>query len=222
MCGRFALTLPNDAMAQLFDAAPHNALPDTPRYNICPTQEVAVVTSQNGARALRPMRWGFVPQWYKTVSGGPLLINARAETIADKPAFAKAVRTRRCVIPATSFFEWTKEGEDKLPWSIARKDTQPMMFAGLWQDWRGPEDALLTTCAIVTCAASPDLSALHHRMPVILEPASLALWLGEAGHGAAPLMRATPAGTLTWHRVTAQVNRARGNEPAFLDPIPTP
>ena len=103
MCGRFALTLPHDAMAQLFDAVPSNALPDIPNYNICPTNLVHAVHTLEGQRRLVAMRWGFLPHWYKAENGGPLLINARAETIAEKPAFKAACRERRCLIPATGF-----------------------------------------------------------------------------------------------------------------------
>ncbi|MEM7317627.1 MAG: SOS response-associated peptidase, partial [Pseudomonadota bacterium] len=107
MCGRFAITLPNDAMAQLFAAQPANALPAVPNYNVCPTNQVHVVRSGETGRQLLSMRWGFLPHWYKAENGGPLLINARAETLAEKPAFRAACRDRRCLLIATGFFEWT-------------------------------------------------------------------------------------------------------------------
>jgi putative SOS response-associated peptidase YedK len=127
------MTHPNDAMARLFEAAPSNDLPPVPRYNICPTQPVAVVTAGEGGRRLRPMRWGFVPQWYKTPTDGPLLINARAETIADKPAFRAAVRARRCLVPASGFYEWTKDDAgNRLPWYFVPKDRAPLvLYQGL-------------------------------------------------------------------------------------------
>jgi len=119
MCGRFAITLPSDAMAQLFDAAPGNDLPEVPNFNVCPTNGVHVVISGETGRRLTQMRWGFLPHWYKTPSDGPLLINARSETLAEKPAFRAACRERRCLIPATGFYEWTKDAEGKrLPWYI--------------------------------------------------------------------------------------------------------
>ena len=139
MCGRFAITLPDDAMARLFDAAPASDLPPVPRFNICPTQPVAVAVSVQGQRRYGAMRWGFIPRWYKTPTDGPLLFNARSEGIADKPAFAEAARKRRCLIPASGFYEWTKEGETSLPWFITRADAAPMVFAGVWQVWPGPE-----------------------------------------------------------------------------------
>lgn len=210
MCGRFALTLPHDALARLFAAAPANDLPPLPQFNICPTQQVHVVVSGESGRQLRAMRWGFVPQWYKSPSDGPLLINARAETIADKPAFRAAVRARRCLIPADGFYEWTKgEGDARLPWYIRRRDEAPLVMAGIWQDWQPPGQERLVTCAVVTTAASPDVAQLHDRMPVILPPQDWPLWLGEAGHGAAVLMRPAPAGELEAWRVDTAVNSNR-------------
>ena len=218
MCGRFALTLPTDAMAQLFAARPANDLPDVPNYNICPTNRVAVVTTREGARQLSAMRWGFLPHWYKTPSDGPLLINARAETIAEKPAFRSAARERRCLIPATGFYEWTKtDAGARLPWYIHRADGAPIAFAGVWQTW-GREDPV-ETCAIVTTEANAAMSAIHHRMPLILDPADWPLWLGEAGHGAATLMRPGPEDRLAWHRVDPRVNSNRASGADLIDPV---
>lgn len=199
MCGRFLLTHPNDAMAHVFDAVPGNDLPAVPRFNICPTQNVAVVTA---GRRLQAMRWGFIPAWYKGATDGPLIINARSDTIATKPAFRDAVRERRCIIPASGFYEWsTGEGGARLPWLITRSDGAPMAFAAVWNAWEGGG-----SCAMVTVDAGPGLVAIHHREPVILEPSDWALWLGEAGHGAAPLMAARAAGVLQSRRVSPAVN----------------
>ena len=219
MCGRFVITHPDEALAKLFDAAPANDLPEGPRYNVCPTQQVAAVRAEDGTRLLVPMRWGFLPHWYKTPSDGPLLINARAESIAEKPAFRAAARERRCIVPATGFYEWTKDEEGKrLPWYITRADSAPLAFAAIWQDWaRG--DETLRTVAIVTTEAGADIAAIHHRCPVVLEPADWALWLGEAGHGAARLMTAPPEGTLRWHRVDPKVNSNRAQGPGLIEPL---
>lgn len=215
MCGRFAITLPNDAMAKVFDASPANDLPDVPNFNVCPTTQVHVCLSDIGRR-LVAMRWGFIPHWYKSPTDGPLLINARSETIAEKPAFAAACRTRRCLIPATGFYEWTKEGDKRLPWYFTRKDGAPLVFAGVWQDW-GPPEAQMRTCAIVTTTAKGDMCDIHHRSPVILEPDQFALWLGEEGKGAARLMQA-PEDVLQWHRVGAAVNSNRASGPELIEP----
>lgn len=206
-------------MAQLFDALPANDLPEVPNFNVCPTTQIATIRAGEDRRLLAPMRWGFLPHWYKTPSDGPLLINARAETVAEKPAFRAACRERRCIIPASGFFEWTKDPEGKrLPWYIRRTDETPIAFAGIWQDWeRG--DTAFRTCAIVTTAANEAMSAIHHRMPVILQPGDWPLWLGEDGKGAATLMTAADNDVLRFHRVDPKVNsnRARGAE--LIEPV---
>lgn len=219
MCGRFAITLPNDAMAQLFAAAPANDLPQVPNYNVCPTNTVHVVTSDQRGRHLDAMRWGFIPAWYKKPGDGPLLINARAETIAEKPAFRTACRERRCVMVASGFYEWTKdEAGTRYPWYITRTDGAPLMFAAIWQAW-DKGDASLRTCAAVTTAANSAMSAIHHRIPVVLEPQDLPLWLGEHGKGAATLMRAAPEDALTWHRVDRAVNSNRASGAQLINPV---
>ena len=219
MCGRMAITMPHDAMAQMFAAPPANDLPEVPNYNVCPTVQVHTATSDDGTRHLRPMRWGFVPQWYKKPNDGPLLINARAETIADKPAFRTAARERRCLIPATGFYEWTKTPEGaRLPWYITRKDGALLVFAGIWQAWDKGEDPL-ATCAIVTTGANAAVGSIHHRMPVVLEPADWALWLGEAGKGAARLMTAAPEDALEFYRVDPKVNSNRASSADLIEPI---
>lgn len=217
MCGRLAITLPNDAMVRLFQAAPANDLPPVPNYNVCPTVQVHVVVSGETGRRLVSMRWGFVPSWYKAPTDGPLLINARAETLAEKPAFRQACRERRCLIPATGFYEWTKDAAGKrLPWYITGPG--PLAFAGVWQLWeRG--DHPLVTCAIVTTAARGPVSDIHHRMPVTIAAADWPLWLGEAGRGAAVLMRHPPA-TFQFHRVDPKVNSNRAEGPELIEPLP--
>lgn len=224
MCGRMTMTHPNDAMAQLFEAAPANDLPHVPNYNVCPTNEVAVVTAgaggaENADRAFRPMRWGFVPHWYKKPNDGPLLINARSETIAEKPAFRAAVRTRRCLIPATGFYEWTKgEDDTRLPWYFSRPDAGPMVFAGIWQVWDKGEEPL-TTCAIVTTGASDWMAQTHHREPVVLAPEDWATWLGETDAKAAPLMRSAPEGAFQRWRVDREVNSNRAHGAGLITPL---
>lgn len=221
MCGRFAITLPNDAMAQLFSARPANTLPSVPNFNVCPTNQVHVVRSGDSGRQLDPLRWGFLPHWYKTENGGPLLINARAETLAEKPAFRAACRERRCLIAATGFYEWTKtEKGDRLPWYIHRKDGAPIAFAGVWQDW-GSEDTRRGTCAIVTTPSNTHLGAIHHRMPLILEPDDWPLWLGEVGKGAATLMRPGAEGVLAYYRVDPAVNSNRASGSELIEPALT-
>ncbi len=185
------ITSPFEAMARLFEAALSDLGVDAPRPNVSPTQSVPVAVSRGDGRLLVPMRWGFVPSWAKAMNDGPLLINARAETIAEKPAFRTAARERRCLIPADGFYEWQGEKGAKTPFVIRPADGGMLAFAGVWQDWRGP-DGVVPTCAIVTCAANESVAPIHHRMPVVIAPEDFALWLGEAGPGAARLMAPAP------------------------------
>ena len=194
MCGRYMVTSSFEAMAVLFEAELDlgaNMIGDAPRPNVCPTEAIPVVVSDDveggGRRRIVAMRWGLVPPWYRTPTGGPLRINARAEGIATKPAFARAARERRCLIPADGFYEWQGEKAARTPFVIRRPDGGPFAFAGVWESWRGTP-----TAAIVTCAANPTLAPIHERMPVVLAPTDHALWLGEAGHGAARLMVPAP------------------------------
>lgn len=208
-------------MAQLFAAQPGNDLPDVPNYNVCPTDQIHVVVGAgDGPRRLTTMRWGFLPHWYKTPNDGPLLINARAETIAEKPAFAKAARSRRGLVIASGFYEWTKTPEGiRNPWYITSTDSDVLVMAAVWQDWTTAEGDLLRCCALVTTAANKAMSQIHHRMPVILEKDDWALWLGEAGHGAATLMRASDEDALQMHRVDRAVNSNRAAGPDLVTPL---
>lgn len=219
MCGRFALTLPVDAMAQLFAAQPANDLPDIPDHNICPTNRIATIHLAAGARRLVAMRWGFLPSWYKTATSGPTLINARAETLADKPVFADAARHRRCLIPATGYYEWT-DGQDgtRLPWFISPSQAECIAMAGIWQVW-GPPEAPQATCAIVTRSAGEGLVHLHHRQPVMIARQNWALWLGQEGHGAARLLSETPEVPLRTWRVSSLVNSVRASGAELSVPL---
>lgn len=218
MCGRFTLSQTPSELQDLFEAELAEGLPEAPRYNICPTQPVAAVISRDGTRRLGPMRWGFIPRWYKSPTGGPLLFNARGESLAEKPAFREAARARRCLIPASGFYEWAAREGGRDPWFIRRSGGAPMVFAGVWQLWQGPEGARVASCAIVTTAAEGRMATLHERVPVILDPADWPLWLGEAGHGAARLMRPLPEGALAFHRVGPGVNSNRAEGPELIEP----
>ena len=234
MCGRIVITTPMEALAALFDAAPDNDLPlghlpdnDLPlghlpggaRFNVCPTQTIATVTSEGGIRRLRPMRWGLLPAWYKTPTDGPLLINARSETVAEKPAFRMAVRERRCLIPISGFYEWSPGAAGaRLPWYITRADGGVMALGGVWQQWEREGVALLT-CAVVTTEAGPQMAAVHNREPVIVEQAVWPLWLGESGKGAALLMKHREPGALAMHRVDPRVNSNRASGAELILPV---
>ena len=209
------MTHPHDAMAALFAASPDNDLPEGPRYNVCPTNPVGVVTSTDGARRLRVMRWGLVPPWYKALNDGPLIINARADTVAQKPAFRDAIRHRRCILPASGFYEWSAgPNGTRLPWYITRADGKPLALAALWSHWGD-----IDTVAVVTQASGPNLVEIHDREPVILEMADWPLWLGDAGRGAAVLMKPTQPGVLQSHRVDVAVNSNRAEGPQLIEPL---
>ena len=219
MCGRFAITIPSDAMSQLFDAQPVNNLPDLPNFNVCPTNSIHVVTYNGLGRKLESLRWGFVPNWYRKVNAGPLLINARSETIAQKPAFANASRERRCLIPCSGFYEWSKDLEgNKTPWFIKRNDDTPLVFGGVWQEW-GYEGEIIKTCAIVTTASNGKLSGIHHRLPLVLERNNWGFWLGEEGHGASALMRPTADETLKAYRVSKNINSNKASGADLISPL---
>ena len=193
MCGRFVLETPLKATAEIFNAQIAESLVAVPNFNICPSENISVLVSNSGKRKFGQMRWGFVPHWYKSVADGPLLFNARAETLAKKPAFRDACRKRRCLIPADGFYEWEKKvGSKSKPFYVRRSDRQQMIFAGIWQFSDDREDRV-PTCTIITVPASEQISGIHNRMPLLIDPSDWAGWLGEGqGVKAAKLMK-TPS-----------------------------
>ena len=193
MCGRFVLETPLKATAEIFNAQMAESLVTVPNFNICPSENISVLVSNSGKRKLGQMRWGFVPHWCKSVADGPLLFNARAETLAEKPAFRDACRKRRCLIPADGFYEWEKKvGSKSKPFYVRRSDRQQMIFAGIWQ-FSGDSEDRIPTCTIITVPASEQISGIHNRMPLLIDPSDWAGWLGERqGVKAAKLMK-TPS-----------------------------
>lgn len=178
MCGRYTLSAPGDEIALLFglDDVPQVA----PRYNLAPTQEAAVVRvlSPGGPRRLDLLKWGLIPYWAKEAAIGNRLINARAETIAEKPAFKASFKKKRCLVVTDGFYEWKKEGTGKQPYLIHREDGKPFAFAGLWSSWRNPESGdTVETYTILTTEPNDLLRPLHNRMPVILDKPSFEEWL---------------------------------------------
>src|SRR3954447_18817878 len=195
MCGRFVITSAPEALRRLFGYIDQPNFP--PRYNVAPTQPVPVVIMQNGIRQFRLMRWGFVPAWVKDPRGFALLINARAETVVDKPAFKNAIRRRRCLIPADGWYEWPQSEPRKRPHFIHRRDGRPFGFAALAETWTGPNGEELDTVAIVTAAAGADLAALHARVPVTIASGDFERWLdcsGDDTRDALPLLTAPAQG----------------------------
>ncbi len=219
MCGRYSLTSPVESVVQLFalDAPPN--LP--PRYNIAPTQEVAVLLTEGGARSLRLMRWGLVPAWAKNVSFGAKMINARAETVAERPSFRSAFKRRRCLIPADGFYEWQARGRSpKQPYRITQFDGLPFAFAGLWEAWQEPDGDELLSCTIITTEANRLLQEIHPRMPVILDAADYGQWLDvDSTTPVQSLLKPAPHEWLMAYPVSTRVNKVRNDDTACVEPI---
>src|ERR1700712_60768 len=220
MCGRFVITSAPEALRRLFGYIDQPNFP--PRYNVAPTQPVPVVIVGNGARQFRLMRWGFIPAWVKDPRGFALLINARAETVLDKPAFKNAVRRRRCLIPANGYYEWSQSEARKRPYFIHPRDDQPFGFAGLAETWIGPNGEELDTVAIMTTAASPDLAVLHPRVPVAIGTADFDRWLdcsNDDVEAALRLLTAPGEGEFVWRQVSIRVNRVANDDAQLILPI---
>lgn len=226
MCGRYVLTTPGEVLAQIFDTAPP---PEeileavVPRYNIAPTQQVPIVRSAaTGERELALAQWGLVPHWAKDPAIGNKLINARAETAAEKPSFRDAMKRRRCLIPADGFYEWQKLGKGKQPWLLRMKDARPFAFAGLWSQWKTPQGgATLETCAILTTTPNELTATVHDRMPVILPETTWSRWLDEAAQGTPflELLVSFPAEQMEALPVSKRVNSPANEGPDLIEPV---
>lgn len=217
MCGRYSITTPLEAVRALFDV--QSGLNLRPRYNVAPTDEVPVLRLREGERELVTMRWGLVPFWAKDRKGAAKMINARADTAAEKPAFREAFARRRCLVPADGFYEWQTEGKAKLPWRITMPDGAPFAFAGLWEYWKSPEGEPLLTCTILTTDANDALRPIHHRMPVILPRDGYGRWLAEP---AAELLKPWDGPALRAFRVSTHVNSVKNDDPECLAPLQPP
>jgi putative SOS response-associated peptidase YedK len=228
MCGRYAAILPADHIAALFQTK--GPIPDwAGTWNMAPTRDAPVVRlhPETGERHLSLLRWGLVPHWVKDPKTTRQPINARGETIASTPMFRDAFARRRCLVPADAFYEWQAAPEGKLPWAIARADAGCLVFAGLWEGWRGPDGAVIRSFTIVTTSANDALRPLHERMPVVLEEADWPVWLGETREASggqvderspANLIRPSAAAFRTW-RVATTVNNVRHDAASLLDPV---
>jgi putative SOS response-associated peptidase YedK len=179
MCGRYTLRTPAREIAEVFDLAEVPEL--TPRFNIAPTQPVPAVrlAPDGGGRELTSFRWGLIPSWADDPSIGNRMINARAETVAGKPAFRHSVRAKRCLIVSDGFYEWRKLNGRKQPYYIRMKDDHPFAFAGLWEEW-GRDAGAIRSCTIITTDANELMAPIHDRMPVIVHPSDYGLWLDPA------------------------------------------
>jgi putative SOS response-associated peptidase YedK len=220
MCGRYLLISPVEAMRRLFDVGGFLNLP--PRYNIAPTQEAPVVRlERDGGRELVPLRWGLIPSWVKDPSIGNRLINARGDTVADKPAFRTAFQQRRCLVPADGFYEWQARPDGKQPYRIGLADDGLFAFAGLWEWWKSPEGESLETYTIITTDANDLLRPIHGRMPVIIDEGDHARWLDPktAPADAKALLKPFPSERMRAVPVSRRVNNVRNDDPDCIAPL---
>lgn len=218
MCGRYSLSATPEEVRQLFEYSEKPNFP--PRYNIAPTQPIALVKHENGGRHFGLARWGLVPAWVKDPASFTLLLNARAETLEEKPSFRAAVRHRRCLIPASGFYEWQRSTKTKQPYWIGPKTGGVVAFAGLWETYSHPDGGDIDTAAIVTVSSNHMMSKIHHRMPAIIAPEDFAQWLDTGNvmaREAVKLLKPAPEELLQATPVSTRVNRTTNDDPELLD-----
>ncbi|HEY8564054.1 MAG TPA: SOS response-associated peptidase [Beijerinckiaceae bacterium] len=218
MCGRYAITLAPEVFRQTFGYPEQPNFP--PRYNVAPTQPVPIVTAEHGNRHFRLVRWGFLPSWVKDPKAFPLIINARSETLLEKPTFRAAVTRRRCLFLADGFYEWRRLGRAKAPYLIRRKDGAPLFFAGLWETYSDPAGGEIDTAAIVTTDANGVLAAIHDRMPAILAVEDVAPWLSAEEvppKDAVRLVRPCPEDWIEAVPVSRRVNSVANDDPGLQE-----
>ena len=216
MCGRLTQTKTWEEMHDYYNlfGTPRNT---SANYNAAPSQDIGVIRKTENGLEYDELRWGLIPFWAKDMKIGYKLINARAETVADKPSFRHAFKHRRCIIPASGFFEWKRDGKEKQPYYITRKDNAPMSFAGLWERWDNKGDMEeVQSFAIITRDANPFMSSIHNRMPVVLGREDVETWLNE---GNVNPFRPCPDDWLQCWRVTREMNKPAFNEPAAIERI---
>ena len=220
MCGRYTVTSAPEAIRAIFRYDERPNFP--PRYNIAPTQPIAIVRLMEGKRQFVLARWGLLPSWVKDPKTFTLLINARAESVSDKPAFRAAMKRRRCLIPADGFYEWQARGGRKQPYYVRAKSGEPLAFAGLWETWTGPNGEELDTATVITTDANRTLMHIYDRMPVIVPPAAFDLWLDtnhvDARTAEAVLLPA-PNDLLEAYPVSTAVNRTANDNPKLIEPL---
>jgi len=221
MCGRYALTATPEEVRALFGYLDGEDFP--PRYNIAPSQPVAIVRLEHGARRLVLARWGLVPSWVKDPKRFALLFNARAETASEKPAFRAAMRYRRCLFPASGFYEWRRgPGKSKQPYWVRPRGGGLVAFAGLWETWSDRDGGEIDTASILTTDANSTIAPIHDRMPVVIEADDFDRWLdcrGYAPDAVAELLRPAPVALFEAIPVGSRVNTAANDDPALQKPL---
>ena len=217
MCGRYTLKTPDGALVEQFeiDEYPSSI---TASYNIAPTQEVAAVIAEDEKRKLQMLRWGLIPSWADDPSIGNRMINARAETVSQKPSFRKAFKERRCLVLADGFYEWQRIQGGKQPYYIHMKDGSPFAFAGLWETWRNGQE--IRSCTIITTEANELVGGIHNRMPVILPPEDYELWLDpdfEEKEALTSFLRPYPSDVIEAYPVSRRANSPSNNAPDCIE-----
>ena len=222
MCGRYCITSAPEAIRALFRYPERPNFPA--RYNVAPTQPVPIVRMMEGECRFALVRWGLIPSWVKNPKGFTLLINARGESVNDKPAFRYAMKRRRCLFPADGFYEWKVEGGRKRAFHARKAGGGLLAFAGLWEVWIGPNGEEMETAAIVTTQASKEMATVHHRAPVIVPPEQFDLWLGgeTTAAAAAELIAPAPDGSMEVYEVSPAVNKATNDSPELVEPYTAP
>lgn len=226
MCGRYTLQATPDELARQFHVGGVDSSLFTPRYNIAPSQDVAVVrlkpdTSQ---RELVRLRWGLIPSWAKDLKMAYSTINAKAETVAEKPTFRAAFRQRRCLIPASGFYEWQQQDRQKQPMYICLRECRLFAFAGLWDRWEPKDGEPIESCTIITTEPNELMQSIHNRMPVLVAPKDYDVWLDPSiQHADAiqPLLRPYPADAMTAYPVSRWVNNPRNDDPRCIESMPS-
>lgn len=230
MCGRFTLIawdeverrfLPDGSGMEIIRERFADAEPP-PRYNIAPTQDVITITSDGEANAAQFMRWGLVPSWAKDVSIGSRMINARAETLAERPSFRTAFRRRRCLVVADSFYEWKRDGRKRTPMRISLESGELFGFAGLWESWKSPVGRRILSCTIVTTEANDFIAPIHDRMPVILSQDAEPMWLDpdvQDTDALSKLLTPYPSDLMSAYEVSSVVNSAANDVPECIAPV---
>lgn len=220
MCGRFTLTADPEVIQEAFSLA---SMPEgvTPRFNIAPTQPVAVIPN-DGKNQMDYYLWGLIPSWAKDPAMGNRMINARSETLAEKPSFRSAFRRRRCLVLADGFYEWRKDGARKTPMYIKLSSGRPFAFAGLWESWYSPDGSNILSCTIITTQPNALMEPIHNRMPVILSPEAYPLWLAPGEQDTAPmsaLLAPYPPTQMTAYPVSTLVNSPANDSPRCIAPL---
>lgn len=221
MCGRFALEV--HIQLKLYEDFEISSIPPAPpRYNVAPSQQVIGVREVEGRREATEFRWGLIPAWAKDAKIGFKMINARAETIREKPSYKQAFKSRPCLILASGFYEWQKTSSGKQPVYFHLKDREVFGFAGLWEKWRSPEGETIESCTVITTSANEIVSGVHERMPVILSRDDHALWLSDDERRQDErfeLLRPYPAEEMNSYKVSTLVNSPKNDSPELIQPI---